>query len=129
MKNHSKIIRIRQIAFQYRAFSFALPLAPLHFWHLFFSRKLGRGTGVAARFAKAPVGILAFIKEIQNDSAKRGGRPAASARAFGKTGALWFREARRCPRAPVDAGNHSNPLYFLKSGGKRLAPVVRSALK
>jgi len=83
-----------------------------------FGQELGRGAA-AARFAKAPVGILAFIKETQSDSAKSGGRPAASARGFGKSGALWFREARRRPRAPVGGRNYSSPLNFLKSEGKR----------
>ena len=60
---------------------------------------------MAARFAKAPAGILAFIEEDKSDSAKRGGRPAASARSYGKTSASGFREARRHPRALISIRN------------------------
>ena len=38
-------------------------LASLHFRHLLLGRKLGRGAGAAARFAKAPVGISAIINK------------------------------------------------------------------
>jgi hypothetical protein len=50
-------------------------LAPLHFEYLFLRGKLGLGTGMAMRFAKAPAGISAFIFETKRDSAKEGGRP------------------------------------------------------
>jgi len=53
----------------------ALPLAPLHFGYLLLRGKLGLGTGMAVRFAKAPAGIYAFIFETKRDSAKEGGRP------------------------------------------------------
>jgi hypothetical protein len=42
----------------------------------------------AARFAKAPVGFIVIINETKPDSAKRGGRPSATARSYGKTSAL-----------------------------------------
>jgi hypothetical protein len=72
--------------------------------HLFLNQKLRLGARVAARFAKAPVGILISLSETKDFSAKRGGRPPASARPHGKTAASWFREARRCPRAPGALG-------------------------
>jgi len=35
----------------------------------------------------------------------------------GKTTASWFREARRCPRAPAGTSKYPIPLCFLKSEG------------
>src|SRR5512139_1810604 len=84
-----------------------------HFWHLFLRQMLRLGSGVAARFAKAPAGIVISLSETKGFSAKRGGRPPASARPHGKTAASWFREARRCPRAP-GGWNLLISLYFLK---------------
>jgi hypothetical protein len=44
-------------------------LTPLHFEYLLLRGKLGLGTGIAVRFAKAPAGIYAFIRETKRDSA------------------------------------------------------------
>src|SRR5512139_2788583 len=95
------------------------PLASPHFWHLFLNQKLRLGAGVAARFAKAPVGILISLSETKGFSATRGGRPPASACSYGNTTALWFREARRCPRALAGAWNLLISLYFLRSEGRQ----------
>ena len=38
-----------------------------------------------------------------------------------KTTALWFREARRCPRAPPGAPKYLIPLVFRKSEGGQVA--------
>ena len=51
--------------------------SPLRFGCLFLRGKLGPGTGMAVRFAKAPAGIYAFIGEAKRDSAKEGGRLTA----------------------------------------------------
>jgi len=40
----------------------------------------------------------------------------------GKTSALWFREARRCPRAPAGAPKYRIFLSFSKSEGKQEVP-------
>jgi len=63
----------------------------------------GRGGGGAIRESTGR--DLAITNDAKSDSAKSGGRPAASARPYGKISTLLFREARRCPRAPVVAGN------------------------
>jgi len=67
-----------------------LDLASLHFCRIFLGREPGLGAGVAARFAKAPVGISACISETQWVSAKKGPpvpmeKPAP--RGFAKRGA------------------------------------------
>jgi hypothetical protein len=50
-------------------------LASLHFGYFFLKGKIGLGTGMAVRLAKAPAGLYAFIVETKRDSAKEGGRP------------------------------------------------------
>jgi len=60
---------------------------------------MGRGGGAVIRESTGR--DLGDHQGNPSDSAKSGGRPAASARPDGKTGASWFREARRRPRAPV----------------------------
>jgi len=87
-------------------------LASLHFCRLFLGREPGLGAGVAARFAKAPVGISALPQRNQ-----MGFRKERPARSYGKTGASWFCEVWRCPRALVKLWNSLNPFYFLKSEG------------
>jgi hypothetical protein len=56
-----------------------------------------------------------FHRLNQRGSAKRGGRPAASASFHGKTVALSFRKARRWPPAPAGTSKYPVPLCFLKS--------------
>jgi hypothetical protein len=55
-----------------------------------------------------------------------GFRRERPARSYGKTGASWFCEAWRCPRALVKLWNSLNHFYFLKSeggqGNDELAP-------
>jgi hypothetical protein len=73
--------------FSLAIFSF---LASLHFCRLFLGREPGLGAGVAARFAKAPVGISACLSETKWVSAKKGPpvpmeKPAP--RGFAKRGA------------------------------------------
>jgi hypothetical protein len=46
-----------------------------------------------------------------------GFRKERPARSYGKTGASWFCEAGRCPRALVKLWNPLNHFYFLKSEG------------
>jgi hypothetical protein len=41
-----------------------------------------------------------------------------------KTTALWFREARRCPRAPPGAPKYLIPLVFDKSEGGQVFPAI-----
>jgi len=46
-----------------------------------------------------------------------GVRKERPARSYGKTGASWFCEARRCPRTMVKLWNSLNHFYFLKREG------------
>jgi len=93
-------VQVNYLLFLFRARTFILPPSLLAF---VFEEKLGLGVGAAARFAKAPVGTITFLGVPKKLSAKRGGRPAASAWPHGNTTALWFHEAQRCPRAPAGA--------------------------
>jgi len=88
-------------------------LAPLHFEYLFLRGKLGLGTGMAMRFAKAPAGIYAFIFETKRDSAKEGGRPAAPPRPMERPPPRDF--AKRSA-VPVPCGNFEvlDPLVFFE---------------
>ena len=85
----------------------AFGLASLHFWHLFLNQKLRLGAGVAARFAKAPVGIWISLSETKGFSAKGGGRPPASALrpAPWKDRRLGFakRDAAPAPWGPLES--------------------------
>ena len=78
----------------------------------FLRGRLGPGRGTAARFAKAPAGILTFLGVTQRVSAKKGGRPVAPASSKGKTTASWFCEARRHPRVPVGSFEGFDLLMF-----------------
>jgi len=71
-------------------------LASLHFWYLFLSGKLGLGTGMATRFAKAPAGITTFHLRNQKGFRKgrRGLRPASS---YGMTTALYYKRRESYP--------------------------------
>jgi hypothetical protein len=46
-----------------------------------------------------------------------GFRKERPARSYGKTGASWFCESWRCPRALVKLWNSLNHFYFLKREG------------
>jgi len=80
---------------------------------LFLRGKLGLGTGMAMRFAKAPAGIYAFIFETKRDSAKEGGRPAAPPRPMERPPPRDF--AKRSA-VPVPCGNFEvlDPLVFFE---------------
>ena len=72
---------------------------------------------MAARFAEAPAGNSAFIGESQKRFRKERRKACGPALNHGKTTALWFREARRCPRAPPGAPKYLIPLCFRESEG------------
>jgi len=88
-------------------------LAPLHFEYLFLRGKLGLGTGMAGRFAKAPAGIYAFIGETKRDSAKEGGRPAASPRPMERPLPRDFAKRSAVP-APCGDSEVLDPLYLFE---------------
>jgi hypothetical protein len=70
----------------------------------------GRGGGGAIR--KSTGWDLGLHKRNQ-----MGFRKERPARSYGKTGASWFCEAWRCPRALVKRWNSLNHFYFLKREG------------
>jgi len=76
--------------------------------------KLGLGTGMAVRFAKAPAGIYVFIVETKRDSAKEGGRPAAPP---GPVERPPPRDFAKRSVVPVPFGDFEvlDPLYFFET--------------
>ena len=101
-------------------------LAPLHFEYLFLRGKLGLGTGMAVRFAKAPAGIYAFIVETKRDSAKEGGWPRLVP---WKDHRLVISRSAALSPCPAETSKYLTPFIFLKSeGGQGLMPLTSNLL-
>jgi hypothetical protein len=109
------------------AFAFALVsprksrLAPLHFEYLFLRGKLGLGTGMAVRFAKAPAGIYAFIVETKRDSAKEGGWPRLVP---WKDHRLVISRSAALSPCLAETSKYLTPFIFLKSEGGQEIPEL-----
>jgi len=74
---------------------------------------IGRGDGGAIRGSTGRE--FRFQRKSQKRFRKERGKACGPALNHEKTTALWFREARRCPRAPPGAPKYLAPLVFRKS--------------
>jgi len=76
---------------------------------------IGRGDGDAIRGSTGRE--FPFHRQSQKRFRKERRKACGPALNHEKTTALWFREARRCPRAPPGAPKYLIPLVFDKSEG------------
>ncbi|MCX5913860.1 MAG: hypothetical protein NTV04_18235, partial [Deltaproteobacteria bacterium] len=91
-------------------------LAPFTLNHCFGKNaSIGRGDGGAIRGSTGRE--FPFHRQSQKRYPKERRKACGPALNHGKTTALWFREARRCPRAPPGAPKYLIPLVFRKSEG------------
>jgi hypothetical protein len=89
---------------------------------------IGRGDGGALRGSTGRE--FCFHRQSQKRFRKERRKACGPALNHGRTTALWFREARRHPRAPPGAPKYLIPLVFRKSegGGKFFLSLTIKAL-
>ena len=78
---------------------------------------MGCGGGAAIRESTGRE--LRFPRRNQSSFRKERRKALGPAPSHGKTSALWFREARGCPRTPAPCSKHLIPLCFGKSEGSQ----------
>ena len=88
---------------------------------------IGRGDGGALRGSTGRE--FRFQRQSQKRFRKERRKVCGPALNHGKTTALWFREARRHPRAPPGAPKYLIPLVFRKSEVARAVGHIRNLKK
>ena len=94
-----------------------MELAPFTFDHFFGKVRAWMGHGGGAALRESTGRELRFHRRSQRSFRKERRKALGPVRSHGKTSALWFRDARSCPLAPVPCLKHRIPLGFGKGEG------------
>jgi len=85
-----------------------------------FDRRAWTGHGDGDAIRESTGRDLPFLRRNQKGFRKGRRKAPGPASSHGKTSASWFREARRCPRAPADAPKDPILLFFSEVKARKL---------